>query len=440
MKIPRARTQEEKNGIRRAQEQLGHPRRSGSFSSSSRTAAAAGKKRTADDQGDSVNKKPKNGADKAIAATKPRADHQRPYVPKKPDIGASTSRSLKRHSDDQSSSSPKRSKGGSFMDYLPKNDSKAATTGESKGEPKAPSSVTNHTEGGQGGAATESRKIKPAVSNAKRSADKKNATGTSSKPLTGANKSGIAGDGEAGEQEVGGTQESLTNAVANATTRADKEATTGELPKPQSETEPPNASLATANPVDHAGPGEQDSKPGRVDTPAQESSAARSKDSDPGAKDEPKPDHLPLEGSASMASGAALADGEVAASALSDGNKTSKNVTGSDSTITSPGNKRKRDSEITSPAKKSKVRHSNPRNSVGNYRQGCFINASAHALHSVPALASLRNETSDAIAADNILSDAETKLAGTGGRSRTKEELRAKLRDHLRSKADRNEL
>lgn len=111
-----------------------------------------------------------------------------------------------------------------------------------------------------------------------------------------------------------------------------------------------------------------------------------------------------------------------------------------DSTTCGEGLKRQADDEIASPSKKRKVESSNSENCLSNFRQACYQNASLQLLQTIPNLAALKNESSDEIEADNILSESEMKAAASGGKTRLKDEARGKLRDHLRSKAERKEL
>jgi hypothetical protein len=138
--------------------------------------------------------------------------------------------------------------------------------------------------------------------------------------------------------------------------------------------------------------------------------------------------------------GAVGTAGETAPIEASDKGKSPYNATPAQSPTTGGTNKRKADEEVESPSKKPKIQSSVPVNALCNYRQACFINGSLQLLHSIPTLAAVKNEDSDVVKADEILSKTEMQSAVSGGRSRQKEGVRAKLRDHLKSKADRNEL
>jgi hypothetical protein len=146
------------------------------------------------------------------------------------------------------------------------------------------------------------------------------------------------------------------------------------------------------------------------------------------------------ENPAVVGSGAARAQDGSTAAAPSDSTKSPVKATPPDNTTCAASQKRKRDDEGKSPAKKPKLQSSNPQNSLHNYRQACFINESLHVLHSIPAIAAFCDESSDATEADDLLSEAELKLAMASGKTRQKEDARSELRDHLRFDAERDEL
>lgn len=107
-----------------------------------------------------------------------------------------------------------------------------------------------------------------------------------------------------------------------------------------------------------------------------------------------------------------------------------------DCPIKGQGEKRKSSDEIAGPAKRAKLEC----HALRNYRQACFINASMQLLHSIPIFAAMGNEDNDVPDGDSNLTEEEMRQASGSGHSRQKEELRTKLRNHLRAKAEQGEL
>ena len=101
--------------------------------------------------------------------------------------------------------------------------------------------------------------------------------------------------------------------------------------------------------------------------------------------------------------------------------------------------KRKGDDETSGPVKKPKLQSNHAENSLHHYGQACFINATMHLLHSVPAFADMENEDNDVTEADNNLNKEEMNRASGTGQTRERQDVRAKLRNHLEPKAERGE-
>jgi hypothetical protein len=97
--------------------------------------------------------------------------------------------------------------------------------------------------------------------------------------------------------------------------------------------------------------------------------------------------------------------------------------------------KRKAEDEGSNPAKKAKLELANPYNVLHNYSGACFMNATAHILHTIPKFANLRNESSEELKANNILSQEEMMSAVLSkGSDDDTIKNRKKLRDHLAEK------
>jgi hypothetical protein len=105
------------------------------------------------------------------------------------------------------------------------------------------------------------------------------------------------------------------------------------------------------------------------------------------------------------------------------------------------GAKRKAEDEGSNPAKRRKLGPGNPYNVLHNYSAACFMNATAHVLHTIPEFATSRNKSSKELEANKILSRAEMKSAVLGKESdNATSKNRRKLRDHLAAKAEGGEL
>lgn len=199
---------------------------------------------------------------------------------------------------------------------------------------------------------------------------------------------------------------------------------------------------ATVKKVDGPKPYEKASKPNSPVKAAQEQSLAASEllGCPKTSGNDVCVDIFVPEKPAVVGSCAARAQDGSTAPAPSDSTKSPVKATPPDKTTCPANQKRKRDDEGKSPAKKPKLQSSNPQNSLHNYCQACFINESLHVSHSIPAIAAFCDENSDATEADDLLSEAELKLAMASGKTQQREDARGKLRDHLKFEAERDEL
>jgi hypothetical protein len=411
MKIPLAKTDGQYRGIRHHREQMAMFRRP-DHSKPPKTATVAGIKR--------------------------RVKEQSGHTPPKTTAGAATG--VKRKADEQNSGSAKRPKIGSFMDYLPKAGNQFEADNGLKACTKSPSTGAKNKADGQSAGASEGSKVEIAALSTKPTNDKNTVTNATAKPKQ-APRSHTPGAKRKVEEQQGVAKGSGLDSASSQTT-VDKKATSGGTSTfgPQKESFQNNSVTADkANSAERCENGsESESLVKPVETPSLTTSCEQDRSKTTTGDTFANLDLQQKRPSGEFNETQVKEDLEV--TEISDKAKSQIEPATTGSTTLRTEHKRKRDEEIESSVKKSKRPSGNPENSLRNYRQACFINASLHILHSVPAFASMRNDNSDMTAADNILDETEMKIAGAGGRTRAKEDAREKLRDHLRMKAGRNEL
>ncbi len=243
------------------------------------------------------------------------------------------------------------------------------------------------------------------------------------------------------EQQIFANQKCKASPVASDTS-VDDEVNDAATSSTNPQNDSCSISHATVEQIDSAKKQEKDSEPDAAGKPVQEpSSAASGKAELPKADGEDGPVESVLgRNPATVDLDAAYNAEKITATEPFDRPRLSEKLAATGSATPTPRNKRKADDGISSPAKKPKLQSGNPQNSLVNYRQACFMNASLHVLHSIPAFAAMKNGGNEAIEADDVLSGSEMRSALVGGRTRAAEAARAKLRDHLRSRNRGNEL
>jgi hypothetical protein len=412
MKIPLAKTDGQYRGIRHHREQMATSRRP-DHSKPPKTATVAGIKR--------------------------RAEEQSGHTPKKPKTTAGAATGVKRKADEQNSGPAKRPKIGSFMDHLPKADNQFEADNGLKVCTKSPSTGVKNKADGQSAGASEGSKVEIAALSTKQTNDKNTVALATAKSKQ-APKSHTPGTKERAEEQQGVAKGSGLNSASSQAT-VEKKATSGGTSTvgPQKESFQDNS--ATADRASSAERCENGTESELLVKPVQTPSLVASCEQDRSKTTTGDTfANLDLQQKRPSAEHETKVKEDLEATKISDKAKSQIEPATTGSITLRTEQKRERDEEIESPVKKSKLLSGNPENSLRNYRQACFINASLHILHSVPAFASMRNDNSDMTAADNILDETELKIAGAGGRTRAKEDAREKLRDHLRMKAGRNEL
>lgn len=375
-----------------------------------------------------------------VAGIKRRAEEQSGHTDKKPKTTAGAATAVKRKADEQNSGPAKRLKIGSFIDYLPKADNQFEADNGLKACKRSPSTGAKNKADGQSAGASEGSKVEIAALSTKQTNDKNTVTNATAKPKQ-APKSQTPGTKRKAEEQQGVAKGSGLNSASSQAT-VDKKATSGGTSTVGPQKESFRGNSVTADRAKSAERCENGTESDPLVKPVQTQSLAASCEQDRSKTTTGDTfANLDLQPKRPYAEfNKTQVKEDLEATEISDKAKSQIEPAPTGSTTLRTEHKRKRDEEIESPVKKSKLLSGNPENSLRNYRQACFINASLHILHSVPAFASMRNDNSDMTVADNILDETEMKIAGAGGRTRAKEDAREKLRYHLRMKAGRNEL
>jgi hypothetical protein len=348
---------------------------------------------------------------------------------------------VKRKANEQSSRRLEKPKTSGFAECLEITEKRSAADDGLKAGPKAPSTRSKQKADEQSGEAIEGSKVQTPSGSPELPDINHTSEDTAAKVKVDIKSVSPSTKRKAEGEQGGVMKRSKPNSSSNATTvdsRANVATTSTTEPKTKSSC---NAH-AIAKQVDGPKRYEKASNPNSPVKAAQEQSLAASE-----MLGCPKTNGNDIcvetfvpENPAVVGSGAASAQDRSTAAAPSDSTKSPVKATPPDNTTWAASQKRKRDDEGESPAKKPKLQSSNPQNSLHNYRQACFINASLHVLDSIPAIAAFCDESSDATEADDLLSEAELILAIAGGKTRQKEDARGKLRDHLKLKAEGGEL
>lgn len=417
VKIPLAKTEEEYKGIKRFREQMAKLNKP-EISSRSVT-SSIGVKRTANDQNGNAAKKPKVEA-RTNAATKDKAKENSSGAPSESVF--LTSLSEHGHAS---------------------NEQKPTATDALKPAPEATSATTRRKAAAEVPVTTKRTRAGPATISAEQKGNQTCVPDTNAKATA---RSLAAVTKRKAEEEQGGSSKRFkSDPLSSAGTVSDGCGVAAAL-----EVNGPTHTHQTAHTKSNRSDiGRRCEKPLKEEVPA--NSVPKPPAAAIGLVDSPRTDAGDASASLGLAESSAVKDcnradnaditEKLKASASCDNTRLSDMSADADSITLQAGNKRKRDDETSSAHKRPKLRSSNPENSLYNYRDACFINASLLALHSIPAFAGLANEGNDECNVDSVISTAEMKLALARGRRREKQEdARTKLRYHLRLKAERNEL
>jgi hypothetical protein len=441
MKIPRAKTDEEHQAVAQSREQMGDIRRSGLSSSSSASTTVSGVKRAAEEHDDNATKKPK--------------------------ITTDTMTSKKRKAGEEYSQWGKRTKLEMFMGYRKTQTAKKPEAGSRKGGNKhSPSSKFGPN--GHRGAPIRRVNAESADVNAKDVEDKKDTSDDTANAQ--AVVKSAAAKRKAGEQGSAAAKKSNIENASDGEKSGGK-AIIADTSKPEPQTESHPSITAKADRDDKAEQCEKDTKLGSLSKPDEKTSPSADDDNNrPSTMNENNPvdadapnnlaqvdptatrvedqvvvtedrsvDAEPPKNPAVVNANAARTEQPVTDAKPVDETDSTGEQALTDNATSEGAKKRKRDDDIAGPAKKPRL-SSSAENSLKNYGQACFMNASLHLLHSVPTFAGMKNEDGEATKADNVLNKAEVDLASAGGQTRKKKDVRARLRRHLKAKTDSNEL
>lgn len=409
VKIPLTKTESEHKNVQRSREQIAKSHKSGLSSS----------------------------MNFPVAGVKRRAEHHDDNISKKSKFEAAANGGHKRRAAELDSGRAKKAKPTSFMDYLKEDQLEkkpAAASGLT-----APSSSSKQKVDGQSGGAAEIPKVDSAIVTAKHVEDKNGGTDTTARAKAAVKSPAPATKCKSADQQTGEGKKYEIDSTSSAAT-IDNKATVAATSKAEAQIDSCPTSNAKAKQVDSAVQPEIVSNPESSRKPVPKLSAVASDDADAQTTktERVSVDFNPAKDSAPVESNEAQTVEKPRAANSSDEPKPSDKPAATESINPVAGTKRKGDDEVSSPAKKPKLQSSNPKNALHNYGQACFMNASLHVLHSIPDFAVLTNKSSEETKADDILSKFEMKAAlGCGGPIT---ENRTKLRDHLRSREERNEL
>ena len=96
--------------------------------------------------------------------------------------------------------------------------------------------------------------------------------------------------------------------------------------------------------------------------------------------------------------------------------------------------KRKAEESLESPTKRVRAETPAPPNSLVNNKDACYINASLHLLHSVPAISAMGATAAENLSANTVLTADEVKSANARKRTRLGKELYSRLQQALSAK------
>ena len=371
-----------------------------------------------------------------VAGAKRAANNQDGNVSKKPKPETAARAGLNRRADKSNSSPATKSGLGSFMDYLRPQTETRPMTGSSStsGSRPTPKQKTDR----QSVGVIERAEAVPATVTAKHIDDKKGGNDTKVEAKAAVKPRAPTIKRKADEAQSRTVKRCKTNPVfsaGEADSKASVAVTSKAVPRIASDSIP----KATAKRVDNAGQPENASNQESSAKPVEKPSLATNRKTKTKTNDMHF-DRVIYKDIPPVDSTTARTVEEPTVNASPDKSSSSNKPAATKSATATAGTKRKANDEVSNPAKKPKLQAGNPRNSLRNPRQACFMNASLHVFHSIPVFAALKNESSKETKADNVLSQAEMKLALGRGQKRQNEDARAKLRDHLRLKEERNEL